>query len=94
MRALSLGATLMALTTLEIAGMHAVHAVRAVHTALAGVPGITRADVSLGRAAIEHDGRATVERLGAAVREAGFEVVRATEDRRTLLVSSTGKAVE
>ena len=71
-------------TTLTISGMAAVHAVRAVFTALAGVEGITSADVSLGRAVIEHDGRATPERLAAAVALAGCEVVGWEVERRTL----------
>ena len=41
-----------------IGGMRAVHSVRAVFTALAAVPGIERCDVVLGRATLEHDGRA------------------------------------
>jgi copper chaperone CopZ len=74
------------ITTLTISGMRAVHAVRAVFTALAGVEGIARADVSLGRAVVEHDGRATPEALTAAVALAGFEVVAISHDRRSLPV--------
>ena len=69
-------------TTLVIRGMPAVHAVRAVYTALAGVEGIATADVTLGRAVIEHAGRATPERLAAAVALAGYEVAEWTEERR------------
>lgn len=72
-------------TTLRIAGMRAVHARRAVFTALAGVEGIVAADVELGRAVIEHDGRATPGRLREAVATAGFEVEEVVEDRRRLL---------
>jgi copper chaperone CopZ len=61
-------------STLTIAGMPAVHAVRAVFTALAAVDGITSADVDLGRAVIEHDGRATDDALRTAIAVAGFEV--------------------
>ena len=71
-------------TTLTISGMAAVHAVRAVFTALAGVEGITRADVSLGRAVVEHDGRATPALLRQAVEIAGFEVEEVVEERRRL----------
>ena len=74
------------ITTLTIANMPAVHAVRAVYTALASVEGIAHADVSLGRAVVEHDGRATPERLREAVSLAGCEVVSVVEDRRTLPV--------
>ena len=72
------------LTTLTISGMRAVHAVRAVFTALAAVEGIARADVSLGRAVVEHDGRATPDKLRDAVALAGCEVTEVREDRRTL----------
>ena len=43
-------------TTVSISGMTCAHCVRAVFTSLAGVAGIKRADVSIGRAVIEHDG--------------------------------------
>ena len=39
-------------TTVSIAGMTCAHCVRAVFTALAVVPGIQRADVSIGQAVI------------------------------------------
>jgi copper chaperone CopZ len=73
-------------STLSIAGMRAVHAVRAVFTALASVEGIAHADVSLGKAVIEHDGRATADKLRAAVALAGCEVVEVREERRSLPV--------
>ena len=73
-------------TTVTIAGMRARFAVQAVFTALASVEGITRADVSLGRAVIEHDGRATPDRLREAVALAGCEVVAVEEARRGLPV--------
>jgi copper chaperone CopZ len=72
-------------TTLTISGMRAVYAVRAVYTALASVDGIAHADVSLGRAVVEHDGRATPERLREAVALAGCEVTAVDEDRRRTL---------
>jgi copper chaperone CopZ len=55
-----------------------------VYTALAGVEGIVAADVTLGRAVIEHDGRATPERLAAAVALAGCEVAEWREERGRL----------
>lgn len=75
----------MATTTLTISGMRAVYAVRAVYTALASVEGIAHADVSMGRAVIEHDGRATAASLREAVALAGCEVTRVDEDRRLRL---------
>ena len=54
--------------------MPAVHAVRAVFTALAAVDGITSADVQMGRAVIEHDGRATEPALRAAIAAAGCDL--------------------
>lgn len=50
-----------------ISGMHAVHSVRAVFTALAAVPGIERCDVALGHAIIDHDGRATADAVRGAL---------------------------
>ena len=63
-----------------------VHAVRAVFTALQGVEGIVRADVSLGRATIEHDGRATASRLREAIATAGYVVTEIVEEKRRLAV--------
>jgi len=50
------------------------HCVRAVFTALAAVDGISRADVTIGAADVEHDGSVTVERLTEAVLVAGYVV--------------------
>ena len=71
-------------TTLEITGMRSVHSVRAVFTALAGVEGIVSAEVQLGRATVEHDGRATADRLRAAIALAGCEVTAIGEGKRVL----------
>ena len=71
--------------TASIGGMHSVHAVRAVWTALAAVPGVTTAEVVLGRAVIEHDGRATVDALREAIAMAGCELLEATEERQRSL---------
>ncbi|MDQ6717428.1 MAG: cation transporter [Gemmatimonadota bacterium] len=71
-------------TTVSIQGMSSAHAVRAVFTALAGVSGIDRADVTLGRAVIDHDGTVTVEAIREAVAIAGFEIGEAEENRRVL----------
>lgn len=72
------------LTRLTIAGMSSVHAKRAVFTGLAGVPGVVRAEVSMGRAEVEHDTGVSESALRAAVAVAGCEVIDATADRRTL----------
>jgi copper chaperone CopZ len=66
---------------LTIAGMTAVHAVRAVYTAFAGVPGIVRAEVTLGGAVVEHDGSVTRAALAEAISVAGFELVAYREER-------------
>lgn len=58
--------------------------VQAVYTSLTPVDGIRTADVTIGAVAIEHDGRATVEALRAAIAVAGYDVVLAEEDRRRL----------
>ena len=72
------------ITRIRIAGMSCQHCVRAVLTALTPVAGITSADVSIGAATIEHDGRVTVEALRDAIAVAGYAVEEGTEDRRRL----------
>ena len=71
-------------TTVSINGMSCVHCVRAVFTSLAGVEGIKRADVSIGRAVIEHDGSVTPQQIREAIATAGYDVEGFTEDRRSL----------
>jgi copper chaperone CopZ len=71
-------------TTVSITGMSCVHCVRAVFTSLAGVEGIERADVSIGRAVIEHDGSVTPEQIRDAIAVAGYDVEGFTQDRRSL----------
>ena len=71
-------------TVVRVEGMTCQHCVRAVFTALAGVEGITRADVRIGSAEIEHDGSVTVEQIGRAVEVAGYRVREAETNRRTL----------
>jgi len=58
--------------------------VRAVFTSLAGVAGVTRADVSIGAIEVEHDGTVTVEALREAVAVAGYAIGEAVTDRRRL----------
>jgi copper chaperone CopZ len=64
--------------------MTCAHCVRAVFTSLAGVDGIDRADVSIGRAVIEHDGTVTPEEIRDAIAVAGYEVKDIKIDRRNL----------
>jgi copper chaperone CopZ len=71
-------------STLRIRGMHAVHAVRAIETALGGLVGVARAEVSLGEAVVEHDDTVTPAVLIAAVEVAGFEVDDWHQERRRL----------
>lgn len=71
-------------TTISISGMTCAHCVRAVFTSLAGVPGIDRADVSLGQAVIEHDGTVTLDLIRDAIELAGYTVTDARNDKRTL----------
>ena len=72
------------LTRLRISGMSCQHCVQAVFTALTPVEGIASAEVSIGSATIEHDGRATVEALREAIAVSGYEVILAEEERRRL----------
>jgi copper chaperone CopZ len=69
-------------SVLAISGMMAVHAKRAVFTALSGVPGVTSADVELGRAVVEHDGHVTAQALTEAVALAGCVVTHIRVERR------------
>jgi copper chaperone len=71
-------------TTASISGMTCAHCVRAVFTSLAGVEGIDRADVSIGKAVIEHDGTVTPEQIRAAIKIAGYDVTGIGNNRRSL----------
>jgi copper chaperone CopZ len=73
-------------TTIEIEGMSCVHCVRAVVTGLGGVPGVTGADVSIGRAVVDHGPSLRFDRLREAVEMAGYKVKRSVEERRRLPV--------
>jgi copper chaperone len=74
------------ITTATIYGMTCAHCVRAVFTALGGVAGVSRADVAIGRAVIEHDGSASHGSMTEAISIAGYEVVSLHDDRRALPV--------
>lgn len=71
-------------TTVNIQGMTCVHCVRAVFTALSGVEGISRADVTVGRAVIEHDGSVAPEAIREAISIAGYAVADFSHDSRSL----------
>lgn len=73
-------------TVVTITGMRSVHCARAVYTALGMVPGVTTAEVVVGEAIVEHDGRATVAELTAAVAMVGYQVVDIQDRGRTLPV--------
>ena len=60
------------------------HCVNAVFTALTPVDGIIAAEVELGLVTVEHDGRATVDAVRAAIAVAGYEAALASEERRQL----------
>ena len=72
------------ITRVQIDGMSCQHCVRAVFTALAAVEGISRADVAIGSAEVEHDGRVSVEALRDAIAVAGYSVRDGRTDRRRL----------
>ncbi|HEX3456123.1 MAG TPA: cation transporter [Gaiellaceae bacterium] len=75
------------ITTVAVEGMTCQHCVRAVFTALAGVPGIDRAEVSVGAASVEHDGSVTVDQLREAIAVAGYTVKDGTTNRRVLPIA-------
>jgi copper chaperone CopZ len=72
------------ITRVFLAGMTCQHCVNAVFTSLTPVPGIISADVSVGAAVIEHDGRATIAVLCEAIGAAGYDVILANENTRQL----------
>lgn len=76
----------MVTTTAMINGMTCAHCVRAVFTALGGVDGVSRADVSIGKAVIEHDGSVSNDAIREAISIAGYDVADFRADRRTLPV--------
>jgi len=75
------------ITTVTVEGMTCQHCVRAVFTALAGVPGIDRAEVSVGSAIVEHDGSVTVAQIREAIAVAGYTVTDGTTNRRVLPIA-------
>ena len=72
------------ITRLRIGGMTCQRCAQAVFTSLTPVPGIISADVSIGAAVVEHDGRATVAALREAIDASGYSVTLAEEERRRL----------
>jgi copper chaperone CopZ len=64
-----------------IRGMRTVHCVRAVFTALAGVEGVARADVSMGEAVVEHDERTTSAGVSRALDAIGYELTEWRQER-------------
>jgi len=63
------------ISILTVSGMVAVHSKRAAFTALAGVPGITSAQVEMERVVIDHDERARDDAIVAALESVGCRVV-------------------
>ena len=61
------------------------HCVRAVFTALAAVDGISRADVGIGMAEVEHGGSVSLEQLRDAIAVAGYTVAGEDEKARRRL---------
>lgn len=59
---------------LTIAGMPAVHAKHAVFTALAGVPGVTTAEVNMGSATIDCNSPVSEAQLREALDSAGVQL--------------------
>ena len=78
------GLTCDMITSIRIEGMTCQHCVRAVFTALTPVEGIHSADVTVGHATVEHDGRVTMATLRDAIAVAGYRVDGGTEERRRL----------
>ena len=69
----------------ELEGLVAVHAVRAVWTALTGVPNVVSAEVTMAGAVLELDGPLDRAALAAALDLAGVRVVAVTVEQRRML---------
>lgn len=65
----------------QIGGLLSVHAVRAVWTALAAVPGVRHAEVSMRGAVLETDGPVDRRQLEEALAVAGVEVEAVTVEK-------------
>jgi copper chaperone CopZ len=72
------------ITRLRLEGMSCQRCVQAVFTSLTPVEGIVAADVTIGAATIEHDGRATIDALREAIAVSGYAVSLAEDERRRL----------
>lgn len=68
----------------QIDGLLSVHAVRAVWTALAAVPGVRHADVSLRGAVLETDGPIDAGQLAECLALAGVQLVGVTVEKGSL----------
>ena len=66
---------------LTLAPLPGVHAVRAVFTAFAGVPGVRRAEVTLVGATVEHDGTVSRAMMDEALALVGGTIVEWREER-------------
>lgn len=71
-------------TRLRIEGMSCQRCVQAVFTSLTPVEGILSAEVGIGVATIEHDGRATGDALCGAIAVSGYRATIAADERRRL----------
>ena len=74
------------ITRLRIDGMMCTRCVEAVFTSLTPVEGITRAEVWIGGAEIEHEGGVSEGQLRDAITVSGYAVSEASSDRRRLPV--------
>lgn len=70
---------------LELDGLVAVHAVRAVWTALGAVPGVVRAEVTMAGALLEVEGLLDRAALDAALDAAGVRIVSVTIEQSRIL---------
>jgi copper chaperone CopZ len=69
---------------LTIDGMRAVHAKRAIFTALGGVAGVRTAEVEMGSATVEYDGPLREDELRSAIELAGYRLVGIVRELPTL----------
>ncbi|MES2525364.1 MAG: hypothetical protein V4617_21920 [Gemmatimonadota bacterium] len=75
---------------LQLDGLVAVHAVRAVWTALGAVPGIVSAEVTMAGALLVVEGALDRDALDAALDAAGVRIVSLTVEQRRVLPLADG----
>ncbi len=74
---------------LQIDGVLAIHAVRALDMALGSVPGVSAVEASMASVSVVHDGSVSEAQLADAVALAGCSLISARTERGVLPIAAT-----